>query len=126
MSYVEGRSATVEFRWAKGDYSRLPTFVTDLFSRPLSVMVAAGEPAAHAAKAAGLAVPLVFAVGQDPVRSGLREHESRRILPRASTSSLVIWEASGWSFPAQWYRWCAAWGCSSIRASGPSSRRMAD
>jgi putative ABC transport system substrate-binding protein len=48
MSYVEGRSATVGFRWVKGDYSRLPTFVTDLFSRPLSVMVAAGEPAAHA------------------------------------------------------------------------------
>jgi putative ABC transport system substrate-binding protein len=71
MGYIEGRSVAVEYRWAKGDYSRLPPLVADLLSRPLSVMVATGDPAAHAAKAAGLAVPLVFVVGQDPVRSGL-------------------------------------------------------
>jgi putative ABC transport system substrate-binding protein len=71
MGYSEGRSVAVEYRWAEGDYSRLPPFVADLLSRPLSVMVAAGDPAAHAAKAAGVAVPLVFVVGQDPVRSGL-------------------------------------------------------
>jgi len=71
MGYIEGRSVVVEYRWAEGDYSRLPPFVADLLSRPLSAMVAAGDPAAHAAKAAGLAVPLIFVVGQDPVRSGL-------------------------------------------------------
>jgi putative ABC transport system substrate-binding protein len=71
MGYVEGRSVAVEYRWAKGDYSRLQPFVTDLLSRPISVMVATGDPAAHAAKAGALTVPLVFVVGQDPVRSGL-------------------------------------------------------
>jgi putative ABC transport system substrate-binding protein len=71
MGYVEGRSVAVEYRWAKGDYSQLPHLVADLRSRPLSVVVATGDPAAHAAKAAGFAVPLVFVVGQDPVRAGL-------------------------------------------------------
>jgi putative ABC transport system substrate-binding protein len=71
MGYVEGRSVAVEYRWAKGDYSQLPPLVADLRSRPLSVVVATGDPAAHAAKAAGFAVPLVFIVGQDPVRAGL-------------------------------------------------------
>jgi ABC-type uncharacterized transport system substrate-binding protein len=71
MGYVEGRSVTIEYRWAKGDYSRLSAFAADLLSRPLALMVAAGDPAALAAKAAGVAVPLVFVVGGDPVRSGL-------------------------------------------------------
>jgi putative ABC transport system substrate-binding protein len=71
MAYAEGRSVAIEYRWAKGDYSQLGPLVADLRSRPLSVIVATGDPAALAAKAAGVAVPLVFVVGQDPVRAGL-------------------------------------------------------
>ncbi len=71
MGYVEGRGLAIEYRWAKGDYSRLPSFAADLLSRPLALIVAAGDPAAQAVKAAGLSVPVVFIVGQDPVRSGL-------------------------------------------------------
>ena len=71
MGYVEGRNVVVEYRWANGDYGRLPPLAIDLVNRPLSLMVAAGDPAAHAAKAAGSAAPLVFVVGQDPVGSGL-------------------------------------------------------
>lgn len=71
MAYVEGRNLAVEYRWAKGDYSQLGPLVADLRSRPLSVIVATGDPAALATKAAGIAVPLVFVVGQDPVRAGL-------------------------------------------------------
>ena len=71
MGYIEGRSVAVEYRWAKGDYSQLPPLVADLRSRPLSVIVATGDPAAHAVRAAGFAIPLVFIVGQDPVRTGL-------------------------------------------------------
>lgn len=77
MGFVEGRSVAVEYRWAKGDYSTLPSLAAELFGRPLSLMVSAGDPAAQAAKAAGLAVPLVFVVGQDPVRSGLVESMNR-------------------------------------------------
>jgi putative ABC transport system substrate-binding protein len=71
MGYIEGRNVAIEYRWAKGDYGQLRPLVADLLSRPLSVIVATGDPAAHAAKAAGFAVPLVFVVGQDPVRAGL-------------------------------------------------------
>ncbi|MBR0827154.1 ABC transporter substrate-binding protein [Bradyrhizobium manausense] len=71
MGYIEGRNVAVEYRWASGDYSRLPSLATDVLSRPLAIVVAAGDPAAQAAKAAGVAVPLVFVVGQDPVHSGL-------------------------------------------------------
>jgi putative ABC transport system substrate-binding protein len=71
MGFIEGRSAAVEYRWAKGDYSKLPALAADLVARPLAVMVATGDPAAQAAKAAGPAIPLVFIVGQDPVHAGL-------------------------------------------------------
>ena len=71
MGYLEGRGVTVEYRWANGDYSRLQPLAADLASRPLSLMVTAGDPAAQAAKAAGIEAPLVFVVGQDPVRAGL-------------------------------------------------------
>jgi putative ABC transport system substrate-binding protein len=77
MGFVEGRSVVVEYRWAKGDYNQLPSLAADLLSRPLALMVATGDPAANAAKAADLAVPLVFVVGQDPVSSGLVDSMNR-------------------------------------------------
>ncbi len=69
--YVEGSSIAIEYRWAKGDYAKLPSFAADLLSRPLALLVAAGDPAALAAKAATPAVPVVFLVGGDPVQEGL-------------------------------------------------------
>lgn len=71
MGYVEGRGLTIEYRWAKGDYNSLPSLAADLFSRSLSLIVGAGDPAARAAKAAGQSIPLVFLVGEDPVRAGI-------------------------------------------------------
>jgi putative ABC transport system substrate-binding protein len=77
MGFVEARSIAVEYRWAGGDYSKLPQLATELLGRPLALMVSAGDPAALAAKAAGSAVPLVFLVGQDPVHTGLVESMNR-------------------------------------------------
>jgi ABC-type uncharacterized transport system substrate-binding protein len=77
MGYVEGRSVSIEYRWAKGDYGSLSSFTTELVSRPLSLIVGAGDPAAQAAKAAGSPIPLVFLVGDDPVRAGLVMSMSR-------------------------------------------------
>ena len=71
MGYVEGRSLTIDYRWAEGDYSKLSSFAADLLKLPLSLIVAAGDPAALAVKAAGSRIPMVFLVGQDPVRAGL-------------------------------------------------------
>src|SRR6187455_1362863 len=77
MGFVEGRSIAIEYRWASGDYGKLPQLATELLGRPLALMVAAGDPAALAAKAAGFTIPLVFLVGQDPVRAGLVESMNR-------------------------------------------------
>jgi putative ABC transport system substrate-binding protein len=71
IGYVEGKSVAIEYRWAQGDYSKLPGFAAELNSKPLALMVAAGDPAALAAKAAAPSVPIVFLVGGDPVQSGL-------------------------------------------------------
>jgi putative tryptophan/tyrosine transport system substrate-binding protein len=69
--YVEGSGIVIEYRWAKGDYGKLPAFAAELLSRPLALLVAAGDPAALAAKGAAPSVPLVFLVGGDPERLGL-------------------------------------------------------
>jgi putative ABC transport system substrate-binding protein len=71
MGYVEGKSVVIEYRWAQGDYSKLPGFTAELLSKPLALIVAAGDPAALAAKAAAPSIPVVFLVGGDPVQSGL-------------------------------------------------------
>src|ERR1700754_3276669 len=67
---VEGKSVTIEYRWAQGDYSKLPGFTAELLGKPLALMVAAGDPAALAARAAAPSIPIVFLVGGDPVQSG--------------------------------------------------------
>src|SRR5437867_2555723 len=55
---IEGRNVLVEFRWANGDYARLPALAAELVGRPVSVLVAAGPPAAYAARAATSTIPI--------------------------------------------------------------------
>ena len=69
--YVEGRNLVIESRWAGGQYERLPSLLADLIGHQVAVIVAAGGPAARAAEAATKAIPIVFAVGVDPVTEGL-------------------------------------------------------
>jgi putative tryptophan/tyrosine transport system substrate-binding protein len=70
--YVEGQNVTVEYRWAHGQYDRLPGLAAELARRPVTIFVTAGgERAALAARGATTTVPVVFVVGSDPVRLGL-------------------------------------------------------
>jgi putative ABC transport system substrate-binding protein len=69
--YVEGRNAAVEYRWAEGQYDRLPALAEDLVRHRVEAIVAAAVNAAHAAKAATGTIPIVFFISGDPVAENL-------------------------------------------------------
>jgi putative ABC transport system substrate-binding protein len=86
--FVEGQNVTIEYRWARGHYDRLPALATELVRRPLAVLVASGgEPAATAAKTATSTIPSVFSMGSDPVRAGLVASYSRPGATRPASTS---------------------------------------
>jgi putative tryptophan/tyrosine transport system substrate-binding protein len=71
IGIVEGRNASIETRWARGEYGRLPGLAADLVAQGAAVIVTQTLPAALAAKAATTKIPIVFVIGEDPVEVGL-------------------------------------------------------
>jgi putative ABC transport system substrate-binding protein len=86
--HVEGKTLTIEYRWAEGRYDRLPAPASDLASRKVAVIVAGGGAvSAHAAKGATFNVPIVFVSGADPVKYGLVTNLGR---PRGNATGVTM------------------------------------
>lgn len=89
--FVEGRNVAIEFRWAEGQYARLPELAADLVARRVDMIVApGGAPVALAAKAATSTIPIVFEMGGDPVAVGVVSNLSRPDGNITGVSSLSV------------------------------------
>ena len=91
MKYVEGVNVSIEYRWAEGRYERLSSMAAELVRRPVVVIAAlSGTPAAQAAKRATTTIPVVFAVGGDPIALDLVGSLSR---PTANVTGVTFFTA---------------------------------
>src|SRR5262245_22382016 len=69
--YNEGDNVVIDYRWAEGQYDRLPALASDLVARRVNVLAAIADPSPQAAKAATQTIPIVFAANGDPLKVGL-------------------------------------------------------
>ena len=85
--YADGRNVAIDYRFADGQYDRLPPLAAEMVRRPVSLILAAAPPAAMAAKVATTTIPIVFIVGLDPVGAGLVASFNR---PGGNATGMVL------------------------------------
>ena len=90
--YVEGQNGAIEYRWAEGQYDRLPAIAEELVQLRVATIVANTPIAARAAKQATTSIPIVFTVGSDPIKDGLVTNLGRPggNIPRATAFSNLL------------------------------------
>ena len=136
--YVEGQNVAIEYRWAEGDYDRLPRLAGDLVDRKVDVIVTRGGTiSALAARNATSTIPIVFSVG-DPVERGLVASLARpggnltgvslinvelmqkrfellsELVPQAGVIAVLVNQNNANTLAEIWRRRLARRGCSSI------------
>jgi putative ABC transport system substrate-binding protein len=87
--FVDGRNVAIEYRWAEGQYDRLPELAGELAGQPVNLLVGAGgDGSALAAKSAAATIPVIFGMGADPVEAGLVESINR---PGGNVTGWTFW-----------------------------------
>jgi putative tryptophan/tyrosine transport system substrate-binding protein len=69
--FVEGRNVSIEYRWAEGQFERIPMLAADLVQSRVAVIFTGGPPPVRALKTVTTTIPVVFSMGEDPVKEGL-------------------------------------------------------
>ena len=77
VGFIEGQNVAINYRWAEGRLDRLPALVSDLIDQRVTVLLAGGNAVAQVAKKATSGIPVVFVIGEDPVKFGLVAHFNR-------------------------------------------------